>query len=88
MAVRAREERLQTEEEGRSLARSMLCRLRAGEVSLLPTLQDAAEEGVQQVLSVRAEHRAGEAGREGVQSSQALRLDLLTRCLEHLQERP
>lgn len=55
---------------------------------LLATLQDAAEEGIQQILSVRAEHGAGEAGREGVQCRQALCLHLLTRCLEHLQEKP
>lgn len=56
--------------------------------SLLATLQDAAEEGIQQILGIRAEHGAGEAGREGVQCGQAFRLDLLARSLEHLEERP
>lgn len=65
----------------------MLSGLAAWGKSLLATLKDAAEEGIQQILRIRAEHGAGEAGRESMQCSQALSLNLLTCCLEHLEER-
>lgn len=66
----------------------MLSGLAAWGKSLLATLQDAAEEGIQQILRIRAEHGAGQAGRESMQCSQAFCLNPLARCLEHLEERP
>lgn len=89
MAVRTRKRRGLKEKRSADLyLRGCFQAWLLGAGSLLATLQDAAEEGIQQILRIRAEHRAGEAGRESMQCSQAFHLNLLACCLEHLQERP